>query len=45
MLPGEVDWKILSHCDGQVVADRVEYDGRPAMTVLPLKSMRLFKKC
>ena len=33
MLPKDLDWRMLSHSDGQVVRSNVEYGGREAMTV------------
>ena len=44
MLPKDVDWRALSHCDGQAVRAVIEYGGRDAMTVLRLKPNGAFLK-
>ena len=41
-LPKGVDWRILSHCDGQAVRKEVEYGDRDAMTVLRLRPLESF---
>ena len=41
-LPKDVDWRILSHCDGQAVRKEVEYGDRDAMTVLRLRPLESF---
>ena len=40
-LPKDVDWRILSHCDGQAVR-KVEYGDRDAMTVLRMRPLGSF---
>ena len=44
MLPKDLDWKMLSHTDGQAVRAVVEYRNREAMTVLRLKPIDTFLK-
>ena len=44
MLPKDLDWRMLSHSDGQVVRSNVEYGGREAMTVLRLRPIDAFLK-
>ena len=41
-LPKDVDWRILSHCDGQAVRKEVEYGDRDAMTFLRLRPLGSF---
>ena len=43
-MPKDLDWKILSHTDGQGVRAVVEYGNREAMTVLRLKPIDTFLK-
>ena len=40
----EVDWMLLSHCDGQAVRQLIEYDNREAMTVLRLRPRDAFMR-
>ena len=40
----EVDWRILSHCDGQAVRQLIEYGNREAKVVLRLRPIDAFKR-